>query len=156
MFKFIHFLKMKHFFHPLDVNLQRFLFDAPGVLQDSLFMSLLRAKCLGIEENVLLQRLNFVNRLTNRKEWSKNLMYQLEGVFSYEVEEVRTSIRKVKKYSGYVRNSSAVGSKRGFGTTKPEPGIFEWKPFIEEYDFFDFLSVGRFSTGLLSGKDILS
>jgi hypothetical protein len=58
--------------------------------------------------------------------------------------EVRKSIRKVKKYSGYVRNSSSVGSKKFSKTSNHIPETFEWSSY-EELDYYEFLTVGRFS-----------
>jgi hypothetical protein len=142
---------MKAFYQKdLDINLQRFLFDAPGVLEDNLFISLLKARELGVNQKVLSQRLNLLQRMLGLQEWSLNLYYTYNGVVAYEIMEVRSTIRKVKKYSGYVRNSSSVGSKRNSGTNKPEPEIFEWTALTEEIDYFQFLTVGRFSSGFLS------
>lgn len=150
MFNFIEYFKMKSFFDVIQMDEWRMLFDAPGVLEDDLFMSLLKARYFGVPQNILLLRLQALQRLKGQTPWNSNLYYTYKGVFAYEVEEVRSSIRKVKKYSGYVRNSSAVGSKRSSGASKPEPEIFEWKPLNEEIDFFGFLTVGRFTEGFLS------
>jgi hypothetical protein len=59
----------------------------------------------------------------------------------------RRTIRKVKKYSGYVRNSSAVGSKRTSKVFIPEAESFEWN-YNVEIDFYSYLTVGEFNSGL--------
>jgi hypothetical protein len=62
--------------------------------------------------------------------------------------EIRRSIRKVKKYSGYVRNSSAVGSKQFAKISPIIPERFEWISY-EEIDYYEFLTVGKFSGAAL-------
>lgn len=142
---FIKYLKMKHFYKGLTVNEQRLLFDAPGVLRDDQFLALLQAKNSGVPLDVLETRLQKLQRLQAQSPWGMNLLNTLDGVLSYEISEILKPIRKGKKYSGYVRNSSAVGSKRGFGGTKPEPETFEW---TTEYtiDYYLFFSVGQLSS----------
>lgn len=145
---------METFFTTVPNEFLQCVFDAPGVLEDNLFTSLLQARYQGVPEEVLLQRLQLLQRLLGEQEWTKNLLYTYKGDVAYELIEVRKSIRKVKKYSGYARTPSAVGSKRSSGT-RPEPEMIEWKPFIEEFDFLSFLTVGKFTEGFLS-KVILS
>lgn len=136
---------MKHFYIGLPVTEQRLLFDAPGVLRDDLFLALLRAKNSTVPKNILEARLQQLQRLQGQPIWEMNLLRTFDGVLSYEISEILKPIRKGKKYSGYVRNSSAVGSKRGFGQARPEPETFEW---TTEYtiDYYEYLTVGRLSS----------
>lgn len=142
---FIVFLKMKHFYEGLPTSWQRLLYDAPGVLRDDQFLALLQAKNSGVPMDVLEARLQRLQRLLGQPTWGMNLLKTYNGVLSYEISETLKPIRKGKKYSGYVRNSSAVGSKRGFGGTKPEPETFEW---TTEYtiDYYLFFTVGQLSS----------
>jgi len=149
-FKFIEVMKMKQYFGELPLTEMKCLYDAPGYLTDQLFVELLLAKQKNIPEDILLQRLNFLQKLTGRRIWSKNLYFSQLGNLNYELHEFRQAIRKANKYSGYVRNSSAVGSKRSNRISIPEPEIVEWS-LTEELDFFHFLTVGEFSSGT-SGK----
>lgn len=146
-FTFIEYLQMKELLIGLPRTEYRALLDAPGVLEDDLFVSALRAKHFGVPEKVLWQRLRLVQKLLGRQPWEPNLVYTYDGCFVYELEEVRRSIRKVKKYSGFVRNASAVGSKRKTSMFTPEPESFEWNTDME-LDYFNFLSVGEFNSGL--------
>lgn len=141
---FTKYLKMKHFYEGLPVNEQRCMFDAPGVLRDDLYLALLRAKTLGIPMDMLESRLQSLQRLTGQPTWEMNLLRTFDGVLSYEISEILKPIRKAEKYSGYVRNSSSVGSKRGFGKVKPEPETFEWNT-ESTLDYFAYLSVGQLS-----------
>jgi hypothetical protein len=144
MFTFIEYLKLKFFLGQASSLEARCLFDAPGVLRDNLYLSALRAKDAGVPLDILLQRIIFLQQLLRSKLWNKNLFDTYDGCIKYKLFEVRRPIRKVKKYSGYVRNPSAVGSKRTTLTVKHVPETFEWFD-CEEIDFFDFLTVGRFS-----------
>jgi len=143
---------MRHFYEGLPVNLQRCMFDAPGVLRDDLYLALLRAKSLGIPMDILETRLRSLQRLIGQPTWEMNLLSTFAGVLSYEISEILKPIRKAEKYSGYVRNSSSVGSKRGFGKAKPEPETFEWNT-ESTLDYFTYLSVGQLS--LASGENTL-
>lgn len=148
-FTVIEFLKQKYFFQGLSMFQQRCLFDAPGVLSDELFVSAMIAK-QSVDPKVLLQRLNFLQRLTYSPEWNWNRFFTLEGIVSFQMFECRQAIRPAAKYSGYVRNSSAVGSKKGNKLFIPEPEIFEWNNNVK-IDFLEFLTVGELATGTPGG-----
>lgn len=122
----------------------RLLFDIPGVLENDLFFDALRAWRTEIPKELLWYRLAVLLRLEMRSMMSANIYYQLRGTLSFKILEVRQSIGKVKKYSGYVRNSSSVGSKRSSGKQIPEPGSVEWNTNVEK-DYYSFLTVGESS-----------
>ena len=141
---FLKYLKMRHFYIGLPINLQRCMYDAPGVLKDDQYLALLQAKMMGVPMDELENRLQRLQRLTGQPIWEMNLLSTFEGVLSYEISEILKPIRKGKKYSGYVRNSSTVGSKRGFGGQKPEPETFEWNT-ESTIDYLTYFSVGQLS-----------
>lgn len=144
---FIEYLKLKALMGKSSEAELKVLYDAPGVLNDDLFLDALRAWKSGISEEILWQRLNFLQRLEGLTQWSPNLYYTYNNCFVYELREIRTPIRKVNKYSGYVRNSSAVGSKSQSNLHKPEPEIVEWINNEKEIDYYFFLTVGEFHSG---------
>jgi len=146
----IEYMKMEFFFNELDIVQQRCLFDAPGVLNDDLFFSALIAKRTGVEEKLLIARLNFLRRLTFKPEWNRNLFFTLKGTVGISILECRQAIRPADKYSGYVRNSSSVGSKKARQLSIPEPEIFEWNNNAK-IDFLEFLTVGESATGTPGG-----
>lgn len=146
-FTFIEYLQMKELLVGLPRFEQRCLFDAPGVMTDDLYIAALRAKILGVDHSTLWQRLARLQRLLGQRQWTPNLVYTLDNCVNYELSEQRRSIRKVKKYSGYVRNSSAVGSKRKTSNIRPDPESLEWCSDVE-IDYFNYLSVGELSSGL--------
>jgi hypothetical protein len=86
----------------------------------------------------------------DRKTWSENLLYTKLGSTGYHIQELRQAIRKADKYSGYVRNSSSVGSKSTNKIFRPEPETFEWNKSVK-IDFLEFLTVGEFSSGAPGG-----
>lgn len=146
-FKFIEHLKMKSLIENLSIGERRCLYDAPGVLTDNLYCDAFRAWQTDVPKKVLWQRLNILQSLLDKQQWSPNLYYAQKGLLRYKLEEIRSSIRKVNKFSGYVRNSSQVGSKRTSNKFIPEPESFEWTTNVE-IDFYLFLSVGEFDSGI--------
>jgi len=150
-FKLIEFWKMKFFFDAPSLLEWRSAIDAPGFLTDDLFVAAIAAKKVVRNEKVLLHRLQILQRLLGRKEWSRNLYFTVSGVVKYTLQEVRLTIRPADKYSGYVRNSSAVGSKRSQRKASLEPETTEWQS-VEKIDFLEFLTVGEFTTGIQPGS----
>lgn len=150
-FSFIEFMKMKLYFSNLNMVEYRCLMDAPGVLNDDLFIDALIASRQIEDRELLLQRLNILQIIMERKEWSINLFYTISGVANYRIQECRKAIRPADKYSGYVRNSSTVGSKRSSNLFIPEPETFEWNN-NEKIDFLRFLTVGELTSGSPGGN----
>lgn len=142
---FIQWIKLKLLFsEPSEVELRAFI-DLRSVLSDSLFFQAFRAKRLMFPIDIVVERLNTLQRFFKMTELTKNLFYSLDGTISYELEEYRTAVRPAVKFTGYVRNISKLGSKK----SKPspiEPEISEWFRAVE-YDFFYYLTVGEFSSG---------
>lgn len=142
--KFLDCLKLKHLLLGLSEEELQLLVDSPKLFQDLLFLDSLRAlSSLSLKEDRqtrirLVERLQRLRSCLGQTRWDLNLLYTYLGNIYYEVTEVRLPIRKVKKFSGWVRNSSAVGSKRSSGITKPECEIFETLLF-EELDYYPFL-----------------
>lgn len=153
-FNFIEYLKLKNLVHGLEINELRCLFDAPGVLSDDLYCDALRAWQTDVPKKILWQRLNWIQKLLDLKPWSFNLYNTLNGTITYRISEMRSPIRKATKYSGYVRNSSQVGSKKASAIYIPEPERFEWTPSVE-IDFYLFLTVGEFDSGVPGSTIIL-
>jgi hypothetical protein len=145
---------MKALMQELNEIEYRLLLDAPGVLEDNLFFDALRAWMTEVPREILWQRLETLQNIIGSDIWSQNLYYTLNGTVRFEIFELRSSIRKAQKYSGYVRNSSAVGSKKFSSKNVPEPEIFEWSNDVE-IDYFLFLSVGELDPGIPGSQIIL-
>lgn len=145
-FNFVEYLKMEYFFSSLSLTETRCLFDAPNVLSDDLYVELLLAKQQVEDKKLLLQRLNILRIWLGKNEWDLNLLYTLKGNFRCEILECRSAIRTATKFSGYVRNSSSVGSKSQGKIFIPEPEIVEWTKPVK-IDFLRFLTVGEFTSG---------
>lgn len=146
-YTFIEYLQMRCLAGDCNFTEYRCMLDAPGVLRDNLFIDALRAWKTDVPKNILWQRLAALQRLLQRQQWSLNLYYTYNGCVTYELVEARSPIRKSSKYSGYVRNSSQVGSKRRSSSNRPEPESFEWNT-NGEIDYYRFLTVGDFDSGL--------
>lgn len=143
MHLFIEYLKFKHLMGTTNLLEQRCLYDAPNVLNDNLYFDALRGKEVMTDKKVFWSRLRILQKLEMRTIWSKNLFYTWDGTLTYSIQEIRRTIRKVKKYSGYVRTPSSVGSKRGNFSHTLIPESFEWNLNVEK-DYFQFLTVGEF------------
>ena len=123
---------------------QQFLFDAPGVMKDNFFLScLLASQEKTIPPAVLWKRIEIVCYIFDFPSWGISLYRTLKGTTRFRIRLIQRPIRKAKKFSGWIRSSSSVGSKRP-GKTKPEPETFEWV-LGDEIDFFHILTVGEFS-----------
>lgn len=146
-FTIIKYLQLKVLLGEADIVEMQCCYDAPGVLKDDLFIDALRAWKTDVPKKFLWQRLQSLQRLLQLPEWSENLYYTLDKSVNYELQLARRTIRKVKKYSGYVRNSSAVGSKRFSKAFIPDVESFEWITNVN-IDFYSFLTVGEFNSGL--------
>jgi len=141
--KFLECKKLEHLLIGLSGFELQSLLDAPGVFRDRLFIDSLRALASFDLKDKQVSRLQLVARLQRLRSclglshWNLNLLYTYLGNLKYELTEVRVPIRKVKKFSGWVRNSSAVGSKRSLKRDL-EYEIFDTL-LTEEIDYLPFL-----------------
>jgi len=93
------------------------LFDSPGFFSDSLFLNLMEAfasldEVKEEESNEVMNRFNSIRLLLGKPRWDFNLYFTYLGNIRYEWNIVMRPIRPFKKYSGYVKSPSTVGSKR--------------------------------------------
>lgn len=145
---FLLYKKLEWVFGVLSDADKQMLIDSPGFFKDDMFLDALRALSNNVTD---LERLEddfaLLNLLGyNDTNFSPNLLYTLRGVVQYRTVLDTVSVRQAKKFSGYVRNSSSVGSKRMNKGSKPEPERSEWTiPSV--FNFYHFFSVGEFSTG---------
>lgn len=140
---FLEFQKLRFIFEHLPVMEQQNLLDAPGVFADRLFIDALRAKIDNVSTKTFEERLEICSFIAGKSSiWNRNLLKTWKGTTVYRICLHEKPIRKAKKFSGWVRNSSSVGSKR-FGATRPEPETFEWDNF-SEIDYYKALTVGEF------------
>lgn len=114
---FIECKKLELFLNGLDSTEYQGLVDAPGFFTDRLFLELMRVLAnqpssrLAEQRECLLQKLAPLQSMLCRPVWTKNLLYTYLGILDYRLQHLRVPIGKVNKFSGWVRNSSAVGSK---------------------------------------------
>lgn len=142
---FIECKKLELFLRGLDFIEYQCLVDAPGFFSDRLFLELMRALAswppsrLNDQRIVLLQRLEPLQSMLCRPIWTENLLYTYLGILDYRLAHLRVPIGKIKKFSGWVRNSSAVGSKSQSGLTFLEPEIQERLTSIE-FDYYTYFT----------------
>ena len=143
LMSFLDFLKLKNLFGSLSAMEKQFLYDSPGVLNDRLFIDALRAKMTDVESKTFRERLEICSFIAGKSSiWNPQLLKTWEGTTIYRIQLCEKPISKAKKFSGWIRSSSAVGSKRA-GKAKPEPETFEWK-IDDEIDYYNILTVGEF------------
>jgi len=152
--KFLMYMKMKLLIEGLPEDELQLLVDAPGVLNDNLFLAALRAKRSGVSLEVLEQRLERLFNLgLSLLIFNINLYYTLKGTARFSMFLAEKPIGKTKRFSGYVRNSSAVGSKRQ-SRSNVVPEHFQWS-FNVEYDYYSFLSVGELTSGAPGDNNLI-
>lgn len=140
---FIECKKLELFLNGLDSTEFQGLVDAPGFFSDRLFLELMRAlaSCqnskLDVQREYLLQKLEPLQSILHRPVWSKNLLYTYLGVLDYRLQLVRAPIGKVNKFSGWVRNSSAVGSKSKRTISRLDPEIQE-RLMDSDFDYYTY------------------
>jgi len=118
------------------------LLDEPGTLRDVLFTdSLIAKRRFGTELGILWPRIEYLQILGNVSFFSPRGLNNVKGQ-TFRITEYDNPIRPPKKYSGYVRNPSSVGSKRRLPRQ-----ILDIEEAFEEYadetSFLEFLTVGR-------------
>jgi hypothetical protein len=152
-FNFIEMMKMEYFLYGLDPVRMRCLFDAPNVLTDQLFLDALKAKeILGLSP-ILMERLNILQTIEEKKIWSENLFFTINKILKFRIRENRSAIRSTAKFSGYVRNISAIGTKKAL-PIRPDPETSEWSDIVH-IDFLRFLTVGELTTGTPGGNALV-
>jgi len=120
------------------------ILDEPGTLRDQLFYNSLLAKNnLGVPLDILRPRMKtlssvfgLISPLSESKyqEWLKR--------FPILIREYDNPTRPPKKFSGYVRNASSVGSKRRTPRAEllTEDTLEE---YFSEFNFLEYLAVGE-------------
>jgi hypothetical protein len=122
---------------------QRCLLDSPFALGDELFVNMLIAyRRNNVPVELLLKRGKYLAQLYELPWLSEETYRMWDKQQSYHIQEFDSPTRKPKKYSGYVRNSSAVGSKRGRPRIELIPS-FNVEEYDRDIDFLEFLTVGE-------------
>lgn len=142
--RFLECKKLEHFLVGLPDAETQALYDFPGVLGDTLFVNLLRAK-ISLQTDwqrmqpLLLERVQILRSALGCSNWNLNLLYAYRGNLKYELILTQRRIRPFKKYSGYCKTPSAAGTKRSsFSVEEIIPETFDRTKF-EERDLVPFL-----------------
>jgi len=150
--KTVRFLRLKFFWGELSPEEQQLAFDSPGFLNDVEFnvMLALLAEQQTTREKIQ-QRVEKALRLIGKKShFRKELIRQWENNIFLTAKESKRPIRPHKAYSGWVRNSSSVGSKRKSKFFIPDPISEDFDDAtFDEYEFlYKLASVGKLDTNL--------
>jgi hypothetical protein len=147
--KFLLFLKYKMLLDQAHAIEQQCLLDLPMTLRDNLFIdSLLAKRRNNVPLEILWPRIITLSQLYGLPALTPQVYKEWSGRFPYCVEEFDRPARKPKKYSGYVRNPSSVGSKRRLPRQEliPEDSVEE---YVRDVSFLEYLTVG-----VLKGRSV--
>jgi hypothetical protein len=143
--RFLECKKLEHFLVGLPDGETQALYDFPGVLDDVLFTNLLRAKASlsstgdwRWRNQDLQERVQILRSALGYSSWNLNLLYAYLGNLKYELILTSRRIRPFRKFSGYVKTPSTVGSKQNREGEGYDPEIFDRMNF-EERDLVPFL-----------------
>lgn len=139
-------MKLLFIWGRLSPKEQQVVLDHPGTLEDPIFRALAVAK---VQTKINLEDLvdnldTYCNLFGRKNNFRLGLISQWSGAIAISILEKDFPIRSAKKFSGYVRNSSSVGSKRmSKFTFEPIPEKFSPERF-EEYEFiYEAITVGE-------------
>jgi len=138
---FIRLLRTKYLWglaKPIEVQA---LLDEPSSLRNTIFTDSLLAKQINKVPLVKLwPRIGYLHSL-GKVSFMSTKAFECIVNFPYRITEYDIPIRPPKKYSGYVRNPSAVGAKRRI-QRQPEIPEKVVEEYVQECSFLEFLTVG--------------
>jgi hypothetical protein len=141
----IRFLRLKFFWTECSILEQEAMFSHPRFLEDLEFNVLLTllAKTELSREEITERAEQALRILGKHSNFRKRLLPQWENNIFLKLERTTRTIRKHKAYSGWVRNASSVGSKKG-KLNLPEPLVeITSEEQFDEFNFlFELISVG--------------
>lgn len=153
--KFLECMKLKHLLIGLSVLELQMLVDEPSLLRDQMYLACLREIALSStnvdnleQRRILVARLQRLRSMLGLPYWNLNLLNTYLGNLSYSIVLSEQPIHRTKKYSGYVRTPSAVGSKSSRKIFQDLPlEIFD-PTLVEVIDYTSYFSSGEldFST----------
>lgn len=115
----------------------------PEVLNNTKILAFLRCR-LEIDKRILRQRLLQIENLIGETPTIRSTYQGLKRM-RIEIQRETISLQKVPKFSGYVRNISAIGRGNG-GSRDLEPVTdFVYEEIRGKIDWYLLLSVGEFS-----------
>jgi len=99
-------------------------------------------------EEIAIRSKRALEILGKKSNFDKNDFFRRKHSMYILAELERRAIRPSKKYSGWVRNSSSVGSKRKSKIFIPEPLLGEYsEEMFDEYKIlYELISVGKIET----------
>jgi hypothetical protein len=123
----------------------------PETLSNTKILGFLRCRLI-LNKKVLRARLLRLEQILGER-ITKRESYQGMKRLKIEIQLETVKLVKVPKFSGYVRNVSAIGRNSGGPRYIPEPVSEEYIEDHESVDWYEILSVGEFS--LLSQEIVL-
>jgi len=140
--KVVEFLWLKYLWDELSKEEWKLFITLPETLNSNQKFGALRASML-IGKKKVRERLNNYP-FHKLGELPSRIRYQGFKRLNVEIQEITRSLPKVPKFSGWIRSSSKVGSKRSRGPSYLEPlAIIENDYENNEFDWYHYLTVGE-------------
>jgi len=136
------FLWLKYLWDELSREEFRLFLALPENLNSEMKVATLRAALL-LSKREIRERLNKILILLNEKPFLRE-HYQGYKRLDVEIKEITRNLPRVPKFSGWVRSSSKVGTKRGYqGPSYLDPlAIYEGEYDDNYFDWYTCLTVG--------------
>lgn len=142
--KVMEFLWLKLIWDELSHSEFELLYHSPEFLNDERKFAFLRA-CLILPKKILRRRLLAIEGILGIKLSSRERYLGMKSRLDLEIHKGLGRLPKVRKYSGYCKTPSSVGTKRGRGVVDTTPDSLlpdEYEFENGTVDWYNLLSVG--------------
>lgn len=143
---------MRAFWLETNFTEREFAFSHPKFLNDVEFNALLTVLATTeLTKSEIVRRCEYVLNLIGKKSnFREGLLKQWDSNILISSTLTTGPIGKHKAFSGWVRNSSSVGSKRSVRSSNPEPLAEDFsEDMFDEYEFLvEAISVGSIESNL--------
>lgn len=150
--KMLRFLRLRAFWLETNFTEREFAFSHPKFLNDVEFNALLTVLATTeLTKSEIVRRCEYVlNLIGKRSNFREGLLKQWDSNILISSTLTTGPIGKHKAFSGWVRNSSSVGSKRSVRSSNPEPLAEDFsEDMFDEYEFLvEAISVGSIESNL--------
>jgi hypothetical protein len=137
----VKYLWLKYLWDELSKEEMRLFLTLPETLNSEIKVNALRAVLI-LGKKRTRNRLNEILTFLQRETYTRE-SYQGIKNLSVEIYEEQRSLARVPKFSGWIKSSSAKGSKRSSGPSYLEPLAINENDFKEiEIDWYQLITVG--------------
>jgi hypothetical protein len=150
----IEYLWLKFLWDELSHDEFQVVYHSSEFLKDERKFATMRAMLI-LPKKIVRKRLNILEGILGMKLSSRERYLGMKSRLDVEIHKGLGRLPKVRKYSGYCKTPSSVGTKRGRGSIDIEPDSLSPDEYEFEngtVDWYNLLSVGEVS--LFSGEQL--